>query len=58
MSNEISTIRNVQTETDGTGTIIYILECEKSLENTRQRALELIEYCIKVTGTYTFIAKE
>lgn len=55
MSNEIPTIRGVQTETDGTGTIIYILESEKSLNYTRQRALELIEYCVKVTGTYDFV---
>ena len=52
---DISTSNEIHIETAGIGSEMSILSSYKVLSKVRDRALELIEYCILFEGNYEFI---
>lgn len=55
MKSDIAALEQIQLDTSGYGTIVPVNDAQRDFRQTRQRALELIEYCIKATGTYTYV---
>ena len=53
-----STPSNIYIESYGYGTGMQLQDSAKYLLEVRQRAMELIEYCIMITGDYEFIYSE
>ena len=54
---DISTSNEIHIETAGIGSEMSILNSYKVLSKVRDRALEMIEYCILFEGNYEFVFK-
>ena len=54
---DISTSNEIHIETAGIGSEMSILNSYKVLSKVRDRALEMIEYCILFEGSYEFVFK-